>query len=257
MNRITELFKRKQEGILNVFCTAGYPNLNDLVPIIKELEDAGADIVEIGMPFSDPMADGSTIQASNKIALDNGMTLKVMFEQLKDIRKSVSIPLLLMGYINPALQFGFDAFLSKCREVGIDGLILPDLPMMEYETEYRSKFKEANLSNVFLITPQTSEERIQKIDELSNGFIYVVSTYATTGGSLAFSDEQIAYFEKIKNMKLNNPTLIGFGIRDKNTFQAANQYANGAIIGSAFINALKESNDIRVSTREFVNQILN
>ena len=256
MNRLQSLFESKTKNILNIYCTAGFPELDDTVEIIKSLEKAGADLVEIGIPFSDPMADGSTIQASNKVALDGGMTVELLFEKLKDIRKEVSIPLVLMGYLNPPLQYGLDKFLDKCVEVGVDGLILPDLPMYEYETEYKQKFEERNLMNIFLVSPQTSDERILEIDKESKSFIYVVSTYATTGNSLSLAPEQIAYFEKLQQMNLSSPTLIGFGIHDKQTFNDACQYANGAIIGSAFIRALQSGSNPVEESAKFVENIL-
>jgi tryptophan synthase alpha chain len=225
------------------------------VPIVEALEEAGDDMVEIGMPYSDPTADGSTIQYSNKIALKNGMTLQELFRQLQDLRKKVSIPVLLMGYLNPAIQYGFERFLDSCAACGIDGLILPDLPVPEYEQHYCEAFKQRGLSNVFLITPQTSAERIRKIDALSDAFIYMVSTYATTGGTAAFSKTQTDYFERVRQMKLTNPTLIGFGISDKASFDQACQYAEGAIIGSAFIKALEGSGDVRKDAAAFVNKI--
>ncbi|MEZ5003976.1 MAG: tryptophan synthase subunit alpha [Chitinophagales bacterium] len=256
MNRIQQLFEKRNKNILNVFCTAGYPKLNDLVPIVESLEKSGADIVEIGIPYSDPSADGPTIQYSNGVALKNGMSLKLLLDQLKDIRATVSIPLIFMGDINPILQMGMEAFLQACQTIGIDGVIIPNLPLREYEEMYKPLFERYEQSNIFLITPQTSEERIRKIDRLTNSFIYVVSTYAITGGQLAV-DDQADYFNRIKSMNLNNPALIGFGIGDHTSFQAACQYLNGAIIGSAFIKALDGSNDVKVTTEKFVKSIIN
>ncbi|MCP4121568.1 MAG: tryptophan synthase subunit alpha [Bacteroidetes bacterium] len=255
MNRIITHFKNKPSGTLNVFCTAGYPGLKDIIPIMEGLQEAGADMIEIGMPFSDPTADGSTIQYSNTIALSNGMNLDELFDQLSEMRKTISIPVLLMGYLNPAIQFGFLKFLDKCAQVGVDGLILPDLPMREYRDLYKHEFEERGLSNIFLVTPQTSPDRIKLIDEVSNGFIYVVSTFATTGGASGFGEQQQVYFKQVADMELVNPTLIGFGIHDPATFRVACGYANGAIIGSAFINALKGSNDVRSTASEFVKSI--
>jgi tryptophan synthase alpha chain len=255
MNRIKSLFASKPKNVLNIFCTAGYPNVSDIVPIIHALQDAGADIIEIGIPYSDPTADGPTIQQSNNMSLANGMTLKLLLEQLKDIRKTIHIPLIMMGDINPILQFGFIEFLDACQQIGIDGLILPNLPMREYELHYKTAFESRSISNIFLVTPQTSEARIRKIDELTNGFIYVVSTASITGGELSVSD-QAEYFNGIKNMQLKNPALIGFGIRDNETFKAACTYLNGAIIGSAFIKALEGSTDVQKTTHQFVHQIL-
>ena len=255
MNRIQTLFAKKQKNILNIFCTAGYPNLNDIVPVLHGLQEAGADIVEIGIPYSDPTADGPTIQNSNNIALQNGMNLKLLLEQLEHIRATIHIPLIMMGDINPILQYGVDAFLEKCKTIGIDGLILPNLPIYEYKTFYKSSFDKYGISNIFLVTPQTSKERILKIDALTNSFIYVVSTASITGGNLSV-DAQADYFFGIKDMKLKNPALIGFGIRDKETFNQASQYLNGAIIGSAFIKALEGSEDVKKDTINFVKDII-
>lgn len=240
MNRIDQAFIDKKDQLLNVYFTAGYPNLEDTLTIAQSLDEGGADLIEIGLPFSDPVADGPTIQDSSTKALDNGMTLKKLFEQLADLRPNVKVPVLLMGYINPVLQYGFEAFCAKCAEVGIDGLILPDLPMYEYEEMYQSVLEKYGLYNVFLITPQTSEERIRKIDELSKGFIYMVSSASTTGAKQGISSEQINYFQKINSLGLNNKRLIGFGISDNQTFSKACEYADGAIIGSAFIKLLEE-----------------
>ena len=241
-NRITELFKNKKEGILNVYFTAGFPNLEDTVTIIKALEKSGADMVEIGMPFSDPLADGPTIQESSLTALGNGMSLKKLFEQLKDIRKEVKIPLLLMGYLNPVMQYGIENFVKKAAEVGIDGVILPDLPMDEYLELYKDLFESHNLSNTFLVTPNTSDSRAKLIDEVSNGFIYVVSADSTTGNNKSIKDAE-GYFKRIQSKKFNNPTLIGFNIKDHESFSYACNYANGAIIGSAFIKLIQDSKD--------------
>ncbi len=235
MNRIDQAFIDKKKDLLNVYFTAGYPNLNDTLEIAKGIEKGGADLIEIGIPFSDPVADGPTIQESSTKALASGMTLKLLFEQLKDLRKDVTLPVLLMGYINPVMQYGFEAFCQKCQEVGVDGLILPDLPMYEYEEMYKAVLEKYGLYNVFLITPQTSEERIRKIDELSKGFIYMVSSASTTGAKSGISEEQIEYFERVKAMNLKNKLLIGFGISNHETFSKACSYADGAIIGSAFI----------------------
>lgn len=249
MNRINKLFQEKK-NILSIYYTAGYPSLGDTVTIAEELERSGADLLEIGFPYSDPVADGPVIQASSKTALDGGMTLKLLFEQLKDLRKTVQIPVLLMGYVNPMLQYGVENFCKSCAEVGVDGCIVPDLPMTEYEEFYSEVFKENGLTNIFLVTPQTSTERIRKIDGLSNGFIYLLSSSATTGQNLQVSENTEAYFSRIAEMKLNNPTMIGFGISSKETFDKACQYANGAIIGSAFVKQLQS--DVRGSVREFM-----
>ncbi|MFD2164061.1 tryptophan synthase subunit alpha [Paradesertivirga mongoliensis] len=242
MNRINQLFERKKENILSIYFTAGYPGLNSTIDIAEALEKAGADFLEIGIPYSDPLADGPVIQNSSLKSIENGMTLKVLFEQLKDLRKRVSIPVLLMGYVNPILQYGVEKFCASCKEVGIDGLIAPDLPMYEYEELYINCFRGSNLSNVFLITPQTSEERIRKIDELTNGFIYLLSSSSTTGKDVSLSDVTENYFSRIKAMQLKNPTMIGFGISDNKSFSKATEYANGAIVGTAFVKLLGEDN---------------
>jgi tryptophan synthase alpha chain len=238
-NRINHLFETKKENILSVYFTAGFPTLNDTVEIIQQLEKNGVDLIEIGMPFSDPTADGPTIQRSSEVALKNGMSLQLLFEQLKNIRQTVKIPLILMGYLNPVYQFGVERFCAKCAETGIDGTILPDLPLDEFEHEYKSLFTQNNLHNILLITPQTSVGRIRQIDEASSGFIYMVSSSSTTGAGKKVEDFQQSYFERIQNMKLKNPCLIGFGISDRSTFKNACKYANGAIVGSAFIQAIQ------------------
>ena len=254
MNRIDQAFIDKKDRLLNVYFTAGYPNLDDTLSIAKALDEGGADLIEIGLPFSDPVADGPTIQASSTVALDNGMTLKKLFDQLATLREHVSVPVLLMGYINPVLQYGFEAFCAKCAEVGIDGLILPDLPMYEYEEMYQSVLEKYGLYNVFLITPQTSEERIQKIDSLSKGFIYMVSSASTTGAKTGISTEQISYFQKINSMGLKNKRLIGFGISDNESFSKACEFADGAIIGSAFIKLLEE-NSSSENIKNYIQQV--
>ncbi|GAB3318216.1 tryptophan synthase subunit alpha [Larkinella ripae] len=241
MNRITELFQQKSEQVLNVYFTAGFPHLNDTVSILETLQEAGVDIIEIGMPYSDPVADGETIQQSNQRALNNGMTLRILFDQLATIRDKVQVPILLMGYLNPVVQFGVEAFCQKCAEVGVDGIIVPDLPIDIYERDYKATFDKYNLLNIFLITPQTSENRIHQIDEESNGFIYMVSSASTTGSQKGITDEMKAYFSRIKAMNIKNPRLIGFGIQDFDTFQTASHYANGAIIGSAFVRLLEQN----------------
>ncbi|WP_347838512.1 tryptophan synthase subunit alpha [uncultured Draconibacterium sp.] len=256
MNRINQLFERKKENIFSVYFTAGYPNLNDTVEIIQQLEKNGADLIEIGMPFSDPTADGPTIQRTSEIALQNGMNIKLLFEQLKDIRKSVSIPLVLMGYFNPVYQFGVEAFCKKCAEIGIDGTILPDLPLDEFENDYKIIFEQNNLHNILLITPQTSEQRIKQIDNASNGFIYMVSSSSTTGAGKKVEDFHHDYFERVENMQLKNPRLIGFGISDYATFKNACKYANGAIIGSAFVSSLSKEEKLSESISQFVKHML-
>jgi tryptophan synthase alpha chain len=255
MNRIEQLFKKKSENILSIYFTAGYPLPDSTTTIIKTLVKAGADMIEIGIPFSDPMADGPVIQKSNDIALKRGMSLKLLFRQLQNIRNEVNIPLLLMGYFNPVLQFGVENFCRCCSETGIDGTILPDLPLEVYQDEYRSLFDKYNLNNIFLISPQTSIKRILRIDKISHGFIYMVSSSATTGEKHNFSSEQVEYFERIKDMNLGNPTLIGFGISDNNTFTLACNYAEGAIIGSAFVKMLGTENNTVEGIIKFVDEI--
>lgn len=237
MNRIQNKLSENKK-LLSIYFTAGYPKRENTVEILQQLEENGVDMVEIGLPFSDPLADGPTIQASSQNALENGMTTELLFQQLKDIRKTVSIPLIIMGYFNPILQFGVENFCEKCKEVGIDGLILPDLPLAEYEEHYAEIFKKYGLINIFLITPQTSEERIRKIDAASNGFIYMVSSANVTGSSEGFGEEQESYFQRIASLQLKNPLIVGFGISDSKSFQQATKHTNGAIIGSAFIKML-------------------
>lgn len=253
MNRINQKLQEDKK-LLSIYFTAGFPKLHDTVSIIENLEKNGVDLIEIGLPFSDPLADGPTIQASSTQALKNGMTSKLLFEQLANIRQSVSIPLIIMGYLNPMMQYGIEAFCAKCKEVGIDGLIIPDMPVDVYHEQYQKTFEKYGLINIFLITPQTSEERIRFIDSISNGFIYMVSSAGTTGAKNSFSDSQATYFERIGAMNLKNPQIVGFGISNKDTFTQATQKAKGAIIGSAFIKHLSEHG--ATSVKEFVDGIL-
>jgi tryptophan synthase alpha chain len=255
-NRINQLFQDKKENILSVYFTAGYPQVNDTVEIIKTLEKNGVDLIEIGMPFSDPVADGPVIQNSSTVALRNGMSIKQLFEQLKSIRQTVNIPLILMGYLNPVIQFGLEAFCKKCQEVGIDGLILPDLPVSVYQEEYKELFEQYGLHNILLITPQTSDARIQEIDKASGGFIYMVSSSSTTGTKDKVSDFHEDYFNRVNQLKLNNPRLIGFGISNQETFENACKYASGAIIGSAFVKALEQDKTLEEKISAFVNRIV-
>ena len=240
MNRINQKLQDSKK-ILSIYFSAGYPNLNNTVQIIQDLEKNGVDMIEIGLPFSDPLADGPTIQESSTQALHNGMTTQVLFDQLKDIRKTVSIPLVIMGYFNPILQYGVENFCQKCAEIGIDGLIIPDLPVDVYADEYKATFEKYGLKNIFLITPQTSDERIRFIDSVSDGFIYMVSSASVTGSQSGFGNVQENYFKRIADMKLKNPQIIGFGINNAATFTQATQFAKGAIIGSAFIKNLTEN----------------
>lgn len=240
MNRINQKLQEDKK-LLSIYFTAGYPNLHDTVGVIQDLEKNGVDMIEIGLPFSDPLADGPTIQASSTQALENGMTTKILFEQLADIRKTVSIPLIIMGYLNPMMQYGIEAFCAKCKEVGIDGLIIPDMPVDVYHNEYQAIFEKHGLINVFLITPQTSKERIEFIDSISNGFIYMVSSAGTTGAKNSFGNAQADYFDRIGAMNLKNPQIVGFGISNRETFNQATDKAKGAIIGSAFIKHLTKN----------------
>lgn len=240
MNRLNQLFASKKDNLLSIYYTAGYPALNTTVDIAEALEKAGVDFLEIGFPYSDPVADGPTIQHSSEQALENGMTLNKLFEELTELRKRVTIPILLMGYVNPIVQYGVELFCKKAAELGVDGIIVPDLPMYEYEELYSSYFTDNNLSNIFLVTPQTSPERIHKIDGLSNSFIYLLSSSSITGGSLQLTNSIEDYYKRIKSMELSNPTIIGFGISDNATFTKACEYANGAIVGSKFVKLLSE-----------------
>ena len=255
-NRINKLFLNKNKNILSIYFTAGFPKLDDTNLIINELENNNVDLIEIGMPFSDPLADGPIIQRSSEIALNNGMSINLLFKQLSNSKiKTSATPFLLMGYLNPILQYGIEKFCSNASELGIDGLIIPDLPMMEYLDSYKIIFDKYNLKNIFLICPQTSEKRIRLIDEHSNGFIYMVSSSSTTGGNKEINIEQENYFQRIKSMKLKNPIIIGFGISNKDTFYKACQFANGAIIGSAFIKAIEKSENIKIDIEKFTNSI--
>lgn len=247
MNRINQKLQEDKK-ILSIYFSAGYPTLNDTVQIIQDLEKSGIDMIEIGLPFSDPLADGPTIQESSTQALLGGMTSQILFDQIKDIRKTVTIPLVIMGYFNPILQYGVEAFCQKCAEIGIDGLIIPDLPVDVYADEYKTTFDKYGLKNIFLITPQTSEDRIRFIDSVSDGFIYMVSSASVTGSSAGFGNTQETYFKRIADMNLKNPQIIGFGINNAETFKQATQYAKGAIIGSAFITHLKENGSKKIES---------
>jgi tryptophan synthase alpha chain len=255
MSRIKELFAKKNSRVLNVYCTAGYPQLDSTPEVMKALQASGADLIELGMPYSDPLADGPVIQASSSQALHNGMTITTLFNQLKEFRKDISVPVVLMGYVNPLLQYGIEKFCAKAAEVGIDGLIIPDIPMYEYEKEYKAIIESHALDFIFLVTPETSEERIRKLDALSSGFLYAVSSSSLTGSDKDFSPVE-GYLQQLQKMNLKNPILVGFGIKDKATFDTACKYASGAIIGSAYIKALEGTVSIGETTKEFIEGII-
>ncbi len=261
MSLIKNLFLHKNKSVLNVYCTAGYPQLNSIIEVMKALQNNGADIIEIGMPYSDPLADGPAIQHSNSIALQNGMTIEKLFQQLQDFRNKpnvediIKIPVILMGYMNPILQYGFEKFCKQAAELPVDGLILPDLPEYEYQTVYGDIIKRYGLDFIFLITPETSEERIRRLDALSTGFLYAVSSSSITGSDKDFTQVE-NYLQRVQNMNLQNPVLVGFGIKDKQTFQSACRYANGAIIGTAYIKAIENSSNIENDTKQFLDSVL-
>jgi tryptophan synthase alpha chain len=256
MSRLKELFQQKSTRVLNVYCTAGYPKLNSTLEVMTSLQSNGANIIELGMPYSDPLADGEVIQSSGNVAIANGMTIDTLFEQLKNMRQTIHIPVVLMGYMNPILQYGFEAFCKKAKEVGVDGLILPDLPLYEFEHIYGKTIQENGLDFVFLVTPETPEQRLRKLDDLSTGFLYAVSSSATTGKDKDFTKVAV-YLQKLQAMQLKNPVLVGFGIKDKETFDAVAAYSNGAIIGSAYINALSKTDSIETTTAHFLKSVLN
>ena len=255
MSRFKNIFQNKSQRVLNVYCTAGFPNLDSTLNVMKALQNNGADIIELGMPYSDPLADGAVIQASSSKALANGMSIETLFNQLKDFRKEITLPVVLMGYMNPVLQYGFEKFCEDAALVGIDGLILPDLPEYEFETEYGAIIKKYGLDFSFLVTPETSEERVRKLDSLTSGFLYAVSSSATTGSNTNF-DVVEKYLQRLQSYQLKNPVLVGFGIKDKQTFEAASKYANGAIIGSAYIKALEGSTNVEQTTKDFLSSII-
>lgn len=254
MNRLNKLFAEQKKNLLSIYFTAGHPALNTTVDIAEALEKAGADFLEIGFPYSDPVADGPTIQDSSLTALNNGMNLNVLFDELAHLRKRVNVPVLLMGYSNPMIQYGVERFCKKAAEVGVDGVIVPDLPMYEYEKLYSKNFTDNNLSNIFLVTPQTADERIRKIDELSNSFIYLLSSASITGKALDLNDTVDTYFKRIQDMQLKNPTIVGFGIAGKAAFNKACQYNSGAIVGSAFVKYLNTTQDYLTSIPDFIKQ---
>ena len=255
MNRLDQLFAAKQHNVLNIYCTAGYPKLNSTTEVLAALQTNGADLIEIGMPYSDPLADGEVIQQSSSVALQNGMTLEILFEQLSTVRQTIHVHIVLMGYMNPIMQFGIEKFCAKAQEVGVDGFILPDLPMYEFETIYKPLFEAHKLKFIFLVTPETAAERVVKIDQLCSGFLYAVSSSSTTGKNKAIEGQE-GYFKKLQDMHLKNPVLVGFGIKDKATFTSACKHTNGAIIGSAYIKALENTDNIAQTTKEFLNNIL-
>lgn len=254
-NKIDQAFVNRSGKVLSAYFTAGFPELEDTGLIMRSLQEAGADIIEVGIPFSDPVADGPTIQKSNKRALDNGITLKKILDQIRLIKDEIRIPVLLMGYLNPIYQFGIEKFCQECQAVGVNGLIIPDLPIREYQESYRHLFESHGLYNIFLITPETSEKRIREIDAISQGFIYMVSASSTTGSKKGLSDEQITYFKRIRTMKLKTPRLVGFGISDRESFERASGYADGAIIGSAIIHVLDGTGDIRKNILSFIRSV--
>jgi len=255
MGRLQKIFDHKTTGVLNVYFTAGYPTIDSTVKLMETLQEAGVDIIELGMPYSDPLADGPVIQESSSIALKNGMSISVLFSQLKDFRKKIQTPVILMGYMNPVLQYGFEKFCKEAAAVGIDGLILPDLPPFEFESSYGKIIKDCGLDFIFLVTPETSVERVKLLDNLSSGFLYAVSSSSTTGKEKNMSDV-VAYVERLKSYQLKNPIMVGFGIKDKTTFDMLNGHANGGIIGSAFIKALDSANDYSLSASSFIRSIL-
>ncbi|MEP6682899.1 MAG: tryptophan synthase subunit alpha [Parafilimonas sp.] len=255
MNRLEELFQHKKNNVLNVYCTAGFPQFDSTLQVMKALQDNGVDIIELGMPYSDPLADGPTIQASGSKALHNGMTIEKLFAQLQDCRKEIYVPIILMGYMNPVLQYGFERFVQHAAAIPIDGLILPDLPEHEFETEYGDIIHRYGLDFIFLVTPETSEERIKKLDALSTGFLYAVSSSSTTGNKKDFNEVE-KYVQRLQKMQLKNPVLVGFGINDKQSFESVCKYANGAIIGSAYVKAIEDANDVQQSTKEFLQTII-
>ncbi len=254
-NKLQKLLQDKSENILNIYFTAGYPQKDDTVAIINELDKAGVDIIELGIPYSDPLADGTTIQESSKVALQNGINLQLAVQQVKEVRKTSSIPIIIMGYYNQFLQYGIEKLLQEAADARIDGMIIPDLPMDYYDTHYRALFDKYNISISFLVTPETSSLRIRQADKLSNGFLYVVAQSSITGGQNSIRDNQIDYFERLKNMHLRTPKLIGFGIHDNTSFEKACEYAHGAIIGSAFIRLLRDNGIEAIP--EFVRKIRN
>ena len=255
MSRLKELFARKRSRVLSVYCTAGFPRLDSTLEVMQALQECGVDMIELGMPYSDPLADGPVIQASGTRALENGMTIVRLFEQLAKMRDSIQVPVLLMGYLNPILQYGFEKFCKAAALAGVDGLILPDLPIFEFEAEYGPVIRKHGLDFVFLVTPETSPERVRKVDALSTGFLYAVSSSSTTGGNKDMG-EQEEYFRRLEEMRLRNPVMVGFGVRDRKSFEAACKHTQGAIIGTAYVRAIDGAADVRKATTEFIGAIL-
>lgn len=255
MNRINQLFEAKQKDIVSIYFTAGHPRPNTAKGIIQSLEKNGIDMIEIGMPFSDPLADGPTIQHSSEQSLNDGMTVKKLMSELEDIRETVKMPLILMGYFNTVLKYGVEEFCKEANRVGIDGVILPDLPLEVYETEYKDTFEQYDIIPVFLITPQTPDERLLQTAKLSKGFIYMVSTAATTGAQVGYAQETMDYFKRIQDMNLGVPVVTGFGISNPETLAQASQYSAGAIIGSAFVKAIGGSEDLEGDIATFVKEL--
>ncbi len=255
MSRLHEIFKSGKK-ILNIYCTAGYPKLNSTLSIMQALQENGAGIIELGMPYSDPIADGATIQNSSSVALANGMNMRVLFEQLKNMRNEISIPVVLMGYMNPVLQYGFDKFCANAAAAGVDGLILPDMPPHEFENIYRIVLEKHGLDMIFLVTPETSEARVRMLDGLSSGFLYAVSSSSTTGGDKDFAAVE-QYLKRLQGYGLKNPIMVGFGIKDKKSFNDACKYASGAIIGSAYIKIVQHTQTPETITKTFLQSILN
>ncbi|MDR2475604.1 MAG: tryptophan synthase subunit alpha [Bacteroidales bacterium] len=254
-NRINQLFEQKRQEILSVFFTAGHPKLEDTVLIINELQSNGVSLIEIGIPFSDPMADGKVIQESSAVALKNGMSLRKLLSQLRNVRNDVHIPLIMMGYLNPIMQFGFENFCRECSSVGIDGMIIPDLPFHDYMESYREISERYGLHIIMLITPETSEERIRLIDEHTSGFIYLVSSAATTGTQLGFGEDALQYFRRIKAMNLRNPLMVGFGISNREMVQSVCEHAAGAIVGSKFIKLLDSEGSVHDAVKALVSDL--
>lgn len=254
-SRLGILFQKKKKGIINIYCTAGFPRRDSTMEVMRALQEGGADIIELGIPYSDPLADGPVIQASSSRALQNGMTLPLLLQQLRELRKEIFIPVVLMGYLNPVLQYGFENFCRDAAAAGVDALILPDLPMYEFENEYRAVIEQHGLQFIFLVTPETSEERINRLDRLSSGFLYAVSSSSTTGVGMDFSFAE-QYLQKLKALELQNPFLVGFGISDRSSFEMACRYAQGAIIGTAYIKAIEQVSDIRAATKRFLKTII-